>query len=335
MVALPRTLHVDPADVTDEVIAWGNTVSGALLDGDCGHFRVEGIDGLIGYRAGLRCAVVMGDPVCAEADKPRLAAAFRDWCRARGWTTVYVVTSEGFSRWAIDAGMAAVSFGEELVLDPMHDAQAGSTGRELRKKINRAKKAGLAVSEYVPSTLADHDLERAMEAVATSWLDARRGPQIYIARLDLFGQPRGKRWFYARHGERIVGALSMNRLDAREGWLIDHLVCTPDAPQGITEILVVEALAALRKDGCRYATFGAAPGRSLGDVAGFGALSEKLARAVFSGAGRVFHLDARTRYRQKFQAVRSDPAYILFDPPSVGVREVVGIMRAFNVSLRG
>src|SRR4051794_2023016 len=143
MVAIPRFDPFPIGDVTDEVITWGNTVSGALLDGNCLHFRADGIDGLIGYRAGLGCAVVMGDPVCAARDKPRLAKAFRRWCRARGWTTVYVVTSRAFSRWAIDAGMAAVSFGEELVLDPRNDPAAGSTGRELRKKVNRAKKAGV------------------------------------------------------------------------------------------------------------------------------------------------------------------------------------------------
>jgi lysylphosphatidylglycerol synthetase-like protein (DUF2156 family) len=323
-------------DLASEVIRWGNSVSsGALADERCRQFRLPGIEGLIGYRVGVGCAVVMGEPVCRDADKPILADAFHAFCRARGLATVYVVTAPKFTRWAIARGYAAVAFGEELILDPMRDPQEGAAGRELRKKINRAKKVGVAISEYVPSRFADADLERAMEEAAAAWLDGRRGPQIYITRLELFAPPReGKRWFYARAGERIVGAASLNRVDARGGWAIEHLVATPDSPQGVSESLVVEALAALGREGCRYATFGAAPARVLGQVAGFSRLSERFARAMYASAGRIFHLDARTRYRQKFQAVATEPAYLLFDPPAIGVRQIAAVLRAFNVSIQ-
>jgi hypothetical protein len=273
-------------DLAGEVIRWGSSVSaGALADRRCRQFRLRGIEGLIAYRQGAGCAVVMGEPICSERDKPLMGDAFHVFCRARGLATVYVVTAPKFTQWAIGRGYAAVAFGEELILDPMRDPQRGAQGRELRKKINRARKAGVAVSEYVPSRCADADLERAIEAVATSWLDARRGPQIYIARPDLFAPPRsGKRWFYARAGERIVGAASLNRMDARAGWLIEHLVSTPDAPQGVSESLVVAALAALRRDGCRYATFGARarPGRGI-----FCAVGAARASDVFVGRPRV------------------------------------------------
>ena len=72
-----------------------------------------------------------------------------------------------------------------------------------------------------------------------------------------------------------------------------------------------------------------------GEFVGTGveAVDEKTRTLFFNAAGRVFHLDARSRYRRKFQVSRTDPSFLLFDPPRLGLRETVGISRAFNVSL--
>jgi lysylphosphatidylglycerol synthetase-like protein (DUF2156 family) len=329
----PQALREESESVGELVVQYGSAVSSALLDPACTIFRSPGIRGVIGYRVGLGCAVALGEPVCAPEDVSRLADAFRDFCKARGWHTTYAVAGPAFKEIAVAKGYAAVEFGEELILDPQRDPEAGSKGRELRKKVNHAKRDGLGVLEHDPAAGRDARLEGAMENVAKAWLEGRSGPQIFLAKVRLFADPEGKRWFYAKQGDEVVGVLTMLRLESRDGWLLDHLLATPDAPIGTTEILVTAGLAALRQEGCRFATFGAAPAAQLGVIENLSPFSETVARSVFNAAGRVFHLDARSRYRRKFQVSRTDPSFLLFDPPRLGLRETVGISRAFNVSL--
>lgn len=320
-------------DVSRLIVRYGGPVGSALLDPACALYQADGIEGIIGYRLGLDCAVAIGEPVCAPDHMPALADAFRAHCRARGWHTTYAVVGPRFAEIARARGYASVEFGEELILDPRRDPEAGPRGREVRKKAAHARRAGLVVEEYARSDDEDAGLEGAMEEVAASWLGARKGMQIYLAKVRLFARPFGKRWFYARAGERVAGVLSTLRLDAYGGHLLDHLLAAPDAPSGTTELLVVSALAALRAEGCSFATFGPAPRAELEDIRNLSPFSEKVARSLFSAANELFHLDSRARYRRKFQVARAEPAYLLFDPPRLGLRQMLGLSRAFNVSL--
>jgi lysylphosphatidylglycerol synthetase-like protein (DUF2156 family) len=312
---------------------YGGAVSTALLDPTCTVFRAPDIDGAIGYRHAMGCAVVLGEPVCAERDKAQLAHAFREFCVARGWYTVYAAANERFAQWAVGQGYSAVGFGTELILDPRRDPAQGHAGRELRKKVLRAAREGLELEEYRPGAVWDVELERAMERVAAAWLAARRGPQIYVARVNLFGERSGRRWFYARTHGNVVGVLSAVWLQTRAGYLLEHHLVAPDAPIGTSEVLVTRALEAFRRDGCECATFGPAPAAELGHVWNLSPWSERLARAGFRAAGRLFHLDARTHYRRKFRPAREEQSFVLFAERRVGLRSIVGILRAFNVSL--
>lgn len=321
-------------EVAELVIRYGGPVASGLLDPRVQVFRAPGIDGVIGYRRSWGCAVAIGDPVCAPDDSTRLAEAFRAFCRERGWSTMYAVAGPAFAEQAVARGCAVVEFGEELILDPRRDPQAGGKGRELRKKVSHAKREGASAREYMPGEFGrNRALEKEMEDCVAEWLRGRSGPQIYMAGVKLFEAREGRRWFYATAGDRVVGVLAMLRMEARQGYLLEHLLAVPDAPTGTTELLGATGLAALGADGCGFATFGPAPAAHLGAIHNLGKASEAIARRVYDSAASVFHLDARTRYRRKFQIARTEPAYVVCDPARVGVREIVGVLRAFNVSL--
>jgi lysylphosphatidylglycerol synthetase-like protein (DUF2156 family) len=229
-------------------------------------------------------------------------------------------------------GWASLEFGAELMLDPRQDPCRGRRSHELRKKLNRARRVGLVVEEYTRFP-ADPKREAQLDGLVAEWLRGRKGPQIFLAGVHLFDPPDGKRWFFATLGGRVVGLLSLMHLERRDGWLLDHLMALPDAPRGTTESLVAHALARLGEEGCAYATFGPAPRADLGAIDGLGAVSEKLARGAYATVARMFHLESRSRYRLKFGEATPVPSYVLLDPPHIGFRQVLAILRAFNVSL--
>ncbi len=316
--------------LVSDIQRFGSPASITLLDSAFKTFKDPSIDGVIGYRIEFGCAVVFGDPVCSKEDAPALALAFAEFCKKEGLKIVYAIVSKEFANTALQNNYKAlIEFGEVLSINPQRDPQKGSKGRELRKKVYHSTREGVTVEEYL---WQDEKLERSLEEVAVSWLKARQGPQIYMAHLNLFSDRLGKRWFYAKKGNRVVGVLLLNRLEACQGWLLHLLLANPDAPLGTTELLVAKALEQLCQEGCTYATFGVMPGSTLGEIVGLGSFTTWVTRRVFNISKRIFNLDKRKRYWKKFSP-DCEPSYFVFSESTIGVREILGIMRSMNVSV--
>jgi aspartyl-tRNA synthetase len=329
-------MELDERRVGDLIVRHGGAVAHGLLGSHYHWFCLADVDGVVGYRRSWGCAVALGDPVCSTSDVPRLAARFRDYCIESRRDTIYADGSERFATTVCEWGAAAAQFGETLIFDPRRDPQCGSRGRELRKKVFRARRENVVVCEYEPDRVGrDQALEDALGQVALDWLAARHGLQIFVSPVRLFDPCRaGRRWFYARVGARVVGVLALVRMDARAGYLIQHLLAAPGSPVGVTEMLVAACFAVLGAEQCRFATFGPAPAAELGAVWNLGRRSEALARRVYATASRRFHLDRRARFQRKFQVENTEAAFLVFDPPRVRLRDVIGMLRTFNVSLR-
>lgn len=310
---------------------WGGSSSDAILDPVCKIFTSPTIEGLIGYRVELNCVVVFGDPICAPIDRQLLVQAFHDYYK-ESHNIIYVMASEEFSKWGIEHGCRAlIEFGQELIMDPHADPRArqGTHASLVRRKVRHALRAGVQVKEYVGF---DKKLEEAITQVGISWLQSRRGPQVYISHVRLFADRFGKRWFYAQQGDHIVGVLLLNQLQAQQGWLLNHLMITPDAQHGTPELLVVTALETLQQESCHFVTFGSSPAKQLGQVVGLSKSSAWLSRQGFKLANKLFHLHGHNMFWEKFHP-ESKPTYLLFHQSHIGWRELLGLSRALNVSL--
>jgi lysylphosphatidylglycerol synthetase-like protein (DUF2156 family) len=256
-----------------------------------------------------------------------LAQAFQHYCKEEGWRVAYITVSEGFAKWAIQhVSGSLMAVAEELVVDPHVDRKTGTKERNLRNKVKIAQRAGVTVHEYLGNEPA---LENAIEEVGNAWLKGRKGAQLYLAQVQLFAERLGKRWFYARHGEGIVGVALLNQLSARNGWLMQLLLISPDAPNGTSEQLVTATLQALRSEGCRFLSFGAAQSEELGEMIGIHPVIQWLARMGFQAMKRIYHLDRRRDYWKKYQP-QSEGSYILFSEKRVGLREGLSVIRALN-----
>ena len=329
---LPETLTAERDRTIELVRRWGGSASNAVLDPVCKIFTVPNIEGLIGYRMESGCAIVFGDPICPPENIPSLVHAFHSYCQAQGATVVYVTATQQFAKWAMEnICKASLAFGEEIVIDPYCDPRAlkGANACVVRRKVKHAKHEAVEVKEYIPH---DKKLEQAMEQVGTEWLKSRHGPQIYIAHIRLFCDRIGKRWFYARHGNQIVGVFTLNQLNNYQGWLLSALMITPSAPHGTPELLVTTAIDTLRAEGCHYITCGSVPGDTLGEIVGLNTISTWLMRQIFKVAKKIFNLNGRMKFWEKFQP-KCRPSYILFTEPDIRLREIWAIMRAMNVGL--
>lgn len=305
---------------------WGGSASEVVLERSTHFFRTLSVDGFVGYSIEFGCAVAFGDPICAMEDVHQLAQAFHDYCQKKNLNIVYLIASEQFAKWAIkDVSHVLIEVGEELVFDPQNDPTIGHQGNKLRNYIHHAQNLGLTVHEYLSY---DIDLENSIDQVGAAWLKERGGPQIYLVNLNFFGDREGKRWFYVQYKENIIAVAMLSQL-FHKGWLLKFLIAVPESPRGTTELLVTSIFHSLHREDSRFLTYGIVPAEHLGEIVGLGKFSAWLARRVFKIIKRIFQLDRRKLYWQKFHP-KTERSYVLFSKPNIGLKEIRAIIKALK-----
>lgn len=313
-----------------QVRRWGDLNTDAILDSNCKIFSAPDINGFICYRREENHAIVFGDPLCPLKDQLPLAQAFQSYCKEQDLNVVYAIISEQFARSALNQiGNVLIQFGYRLIFDPTDNPlqRKGSKGAQVRKKVKRALSEGIVINEYFSD---DPALEKSMKEVGQAWLQSRHGAQIYIAHLNFFNYREGKRWFYAKQGDRIMGFLILNEIQASSGWLLNNLIIASDAPPGTSELLITSVLETLEKENCKCVVVGPVTAMQIRHIVGMGTFSSWLIRAVFKAAKIFFRLDGQTVFWEKFQP-NIEPSYVLFD--KINFQALKALLRAMNAHI--
>lgn len=313
---------------------WGGSTADAVLDKAMQAFQYPGIEGFIGYRVEMGCAICFGDPICPPEVRENLARAFHDFTEKQGYRVIYIAASQNYAHWTIAHICGGIiEFGKELIFTPPVDPRK-STGPHaslVRRKTKQAIRENVTIHEYIPY---DPSIENAIEEVKTLWLKARTGIQVHISNVHLFTDALGKRWFYAKHQNRVIGVIALNHMQNRSGWLLNHLMVIPGAPNGVPELLMATVLETLEKEGCLFATVGSIAAEYLGEIKGLSDLSTKMAHFIFGIASKVIKLDRLGTFWGKFLPTH-EPSYLIFSHKKIGLRELLSLQRAMNGTLRG
>jgi lysyl-tRNA synthetase class 2 len=201
----------------------------------------------LAYRVVAGTALVSGDPVGDEAEIDDLLAELRRLARASGWRFAVVGASDAHLERYRALGLKPVSIGEEAVLDPRDFTLEGRAIRKVRQSVSRLRKAGysfrvVAADEVTP------ELEAELEHVSAAWRcgEPERGFSMAIDDLHVPGTVLA----LAEDAEgRAGGFLHLAPSLSGRGWSLSAMRRRPDAPNGLTEFLVVEALAWARDTG--------------------------------------------------------------------------------------
>ncbi len=322
---------LENAQALNWIRKWGEGASSeALFEPDCHLFSAPGIDGLIGFRMVKGRAVVIGDPVCAPENRAKLAEAFYEHCRKSDTKIIYMLVSESFANWVVNHGCKVMlKVCDDLVFNPQIDQSLGAKTRRMRNKLKHAENLHLKVVEYIDY---DPKIEAAMQEVGDHWLKGRKGPQIHLGSLQLFNQRIDRRWFYIKDPQGNVQSVALLRkLGADKGWFIKFLITSPTAPRGTSELLMISLLEILRKENCHYLSVGAVIADQMDIVHGLGKFSKAFVRGIFSFAKWAFSLKQRKVYWEKY-GPDSEPVYILFSGPRVGIKDIMALMKVLNVS---
>jgi phosphatidylglycerol lysyltransferase len=275
-------------------------------------------DALVAYAAVSGAAVAAGEPVAASSALVSVAEAFLDAQRAVRRRVSFFGT-EG--RLASSPRLHRRLIGEQPVWDPRRWAEGLRDHRSLREQLRRARAKAVVVERLTPRAVDDPAMQAAVAQLQTRWHATRSMPAMgFLVRQALADGAAYRQTWIARQGASLVGVLSLAPLPARGGWLFEHLLRDPDAPNGTAELLVDAAMRALANDGVTWATLGLAPLH--GPVDATLARIRTLSRPAFNFAGL-------SAFKRKLRPHAWEPIYLAWPRDESGWRAMRDGLRAF------
>jgi lysyl-tRNA synthetase class 2 len=201
----------------------------------------------LAYRVVAGTALVSGDPVGDEGEIDDLLAELRRIVRAHGWRLAVVGASDEHLDRYRALGLKPVAMGEEAVLQPAEFSLEGRAIRKVRQSVSRLRKAGysfriVAADEVGPKL--DAELEDVSAASRNG--EPERGFSMAIDDLHVPGTVLA---LAVDTAGGVGGFLHLAPSPAGGGWSLSAMRRRPDAPNGLTEFLVVETLAWGRETG--------------------------------------------------------------------------------------
>jgi lysyl-tRNA synthetase, class II len=252
----------------------------------------------LAYRVVAGTALVSGDPVGAEAEIDDLLAELRGIVRAHGWRLAIVGASEEHLERYRELGLKAVPMGEEAVLRPAEFSLEGRSIRKVRQSVSRLRKAGYSFRVVAADVVAPM-LRAELAEVAATWRggEPERGFSMAIDELHAPGTVLA---LAERSDGSVGGFLHLAPSPAGGGWSLSTMGRHPEAPNGLTEFLVVETLAWARETGASELSLNFC---ALTDLLAPERTTTTLRRLVRRGlllADNVFQLERLYSFNRKF-----------------------------------
>ena len=202
------------------------------------------------YRVVAGVSLASADPI-GDPDSWRPAIeAWREEAREFGWVPAVVGASErGARAYAATGGMRVLLLGDEAVLDPSRFDLRRTSLSPVRHAVARAKRAGLEVRVRRQRELRVQEVAEISDR-AEAWRSGEtdRGFSMALGRAgDLADGDVLHVTGHAADGS-LVGVLSLVPW-GRSGVSLDVMRRSPDAPNGVTELMVSELLARSRQLG--------------------------------------------------------------------------------------
>lgn len=272
--------------------------------------------GMVGYADTGSAWVVAGEPIAAPDHTVAMAEAFVEHAAAAGKQVVFFATEGALST---SPRFRRVLIGEQPVWNPAEWQATLKETRSLREQLRRARAKGVTVRSY---TTADARTDDALQRLMTRWLATRAMPAMhFMVELEPFVHREARRLYVAERDGSLVALLSLAPVSARNGWLFEHLLRDPAAPNGTAELVLDCAMRELAADGVTWATLGLAP--LSGDVVGWLRSARTLARPFFNFTGL-------TAFKRKLRPTSWEPIYLVYPRERSSIWAMRDALRAFG-----
>jgi lysyl-tRNA synthetase class 2 len=252
----------------------------------------------LAYRVVAGTALMSGDPVGEESEIDALLAELQQLVRSHGWRLAVVGASEHHLPRYRALGLKPIPMGEEAVLRPADFSLEGRAIRKVRQSVSRLQKAG-----YSFRVLAADDVSPELEAELAEVSAAWRGDQPergFSMTIDDLHVPGTVLAIAADEAGTIGGFLHLAPSPAGGGWSLSTMRRRPDAPNGLTEFLIVETVEWAKAEGASELSLNFCAFTDVISPERATTIPKRVARRGLLMADNVFQLERLYSFNRKF-----------------------------------
>ncbi|PWK58604.1 phosphatidylglycerol lysyltransferase [Silicimonas algicola] len=198
-----------------------------------------------------QCLVALGSPVCGERMTRPSLRDFGDLARQRNLFPALYKADARTAGVARRSGWTVLAVSEDASVSPADFALDVPERRQLRRKLGRARKAGVTIESAGRLPLQD------MSRVAGNWTKRTGGERGFSMGRYCPDYLAGQRVWLARRDGRLVAFASFHI--AKAEWCLDLMRNEADMPDGTMHALIAAALEAARAEGVRRVSLAAMP----------------------------------------------------------------------------
>ncbi|CAG8370232.1 unnamed protein product [Penicillium salamii] len=326
---------------------YGRVAHMGILDRSYRFFVNKSRTAALSFKIQNSVAIVGGDPLCPPSSIPELLAEFTTYRKRHHWGIAFMGASESFLRdYAQPNKWTTIRFGTERVLNPQtNEVLLETSGKRIttqnRQLLNKSK-GGITLHVYAPAVHGtDHHLQSTLISIYDTWRAHRNetaSPQAFITVYDPFALPSLMTFIYTRDSKGTVNGFAALRRLGADGYHVDPCIASPGSNKGISDLLLVAAMALLNRAGVSYLGFGFEPLHALSrdDVVGMPAPLRSFTRDLYGRAFQRLPIGGKKAYHDKF---RPDPnldngLYLVFPSGIPGPRVLMAMTHMANISLR-
>lgn len=197
---------------------------------------------VLAYRVVGSVALASGDPIGEHTSWKSAVDNWLESCREYGWIPAVTSVGAEAGRFFAARGFGIVPLGDEAILHPDRFTLDSTSMTSVRQAVTRARRAGLTVTIRRHSDLTEAEMAE-MIHLADSWRIG--GPERgFSMALERLGDPADGRCVlvmaHTKDG-KPVGMLSLVPW-GRTGLSLDVMRRSPEAPNGVTELMVAELM---------------------------------------------------------------------------------------------
>ena len=282
---------------------------------------VRGADarGGVAYAAVGRAWVAAGEPVAATSDLVALAEAFCRRAKDAGRRAVFFATERGLAH---ATGFARLRIGEQPYWDPAGWPAKVAAHRSLREQLRRARAKEVRIRESTDPSERALAMEGvgALAELLVRWTAARpMATMRFIVNPEPFAAAPERRLFVADRFGKPLALLSLVPMGP-DGWLCEHLVRAPHAPNGTAELLIDTVMRTVAAEGAQVVSLGLAP--LSGRVAWWLRAARRLARPLYNFGGLA-------AFKRKLRPDRWRPIYMVYPAGGCALVALIDALRAF------
>ena len=264
----------------------------------------------VGYRIESGVLIVSGEPVGPEEALPGLLTKVAGFAERRGLRVAAIGVTTRTRPLFAQLGLRSLYLGDEAIVDTSSFSLEGRAIRKVRQSVSRLESAGYSCQLSRISELEEETVVAVSDA-ARRWLGAaeERGfsmaldtqlaehrETLVILAHDSTGELRGVLHFVPTY-QRPAVSLSMMRRD-------------PEAPNGLTEFMIVKAIENFRERGIDEISLNfAAFARLLHSPKG---VAERFVKRLLQVADSLFQIERLYRFNDKFNP-RWEARYLMHE----------------------